>query len=370
MKKIVLASVLKPVDDCRMYEKFALTLAEEHQVYVLGYKASDSTFKPAHHRIQHIELFDFAYKESARSKASKELLSQLRVIAPDIIIIHTIELLPAAVIHKMKHPQVKLLYDVQENYIYNFLYQPIHKGVWKYLLATGAMVTELLAAPFIKHYLLAEKTYLKERKYPSYKCVFLENKFKKPHQELSHVVKQGHKIQLLICGTLSTVFGTKEAVLFAIKLHEYNADIMLTISGKCVEPELAEWLKKTAKTYSFISMDNIDALSAHTDIIMAMIRADFVLLPYQPNQSTKNCIPTKLYECLAMAKPMVIQSNPLWEQVCKPHQAAVFIDYRNYDPEVVLHKMQSQEYYPEGEVYEAFWDTEAPKLLKVMSDMP
>lgn len=367
-KKIVLGSVLKPVNDTRIYEKFAYTLYPHYDIYIVAHKSSDSSFSQNYPNIYLSEIFDID-ADVPRSKSSSLFLKELNRIRPDAIIVHTVELLPAVYYYKAASPNTKVFYDIIENYVYNIFYQNIHTGIKKHILTLGTYLIEKLSPIFISHYFAAEQTYLKEKSLPPKKTTILENKLNfKIYSNNKHIKPEKIQIELLLCGTISTVFGAKEAFFFAEKLHKQNSNIRLHIIGSCVEEELKNWLFEQLKTADFLKITGLNKLVPHADIINAMREADFVLLSYQPNKSTKDCIPTKMYECWALGIPMIIQKNQLWESLCMPYNSGFFINYKTFDAEKVMPLLFKGNYYPDGPVKSARWETEAEKLLKILSN--
>ena len=158
-KKILLASVLKPIDDSRMFEKFAQTLSQVASVHILGFP-TQKTIPPSNEIIFH-PLSMFHRTSASRWKASTQLWKVCRETQPDLLIIHAVELLPMGFFIS-KWLNIPLLYDIRENYWKNIIHQPIYTGISKYLLATGIRGVEFFSRLGVAHYLLAEKCYAKE----------------------------------------------------------------------------------------------------------------------------------------------------------------------------------------------------------------
>ena len=92
-RRIVLASVLKPVDDTRMYEKIGVSLADRgnYEVYIIGY--------PSLHRyiestsIHFLPLKPFQRLSLQRLLAPFKILKKTIQVQPDLLIVNTHELL-------------------------------------------------------------------------------------------------------------------------------------------------------------------------------------------------------------------------------------------------------------------------------------
>src|SRR3954470_4064071 len=91
-KKIVLASVLKPVDDTRMFEKMAKSLAaiNQFEIFIIGF--------PTQRNINHQNITTISYpyftRLSIRRLAARwKYFRHLLAIKPDVIIFNTHELI-------------------------------------------------------------------------------------------------------------------------------------------------------------------------------------------------------------------------------------------------------------------------------------
>src|SRR5688500_374324 len=110
---IVIASVLKPIDDSRMYEKIGLTLANsgKYHVHVIGCDSA-KTEKP--------DIIQHAFRPFTRVSVGR-LLAPWRILfltlrlKPRIFMVATHELLYLALFLKMA-TKCRIIYDVQENY--------------------------------------------------------------------------------------------------------------------------------------------------------------------------------------------------------------------------------------------------------------
>jgi hypothetical protein len=94
--------------------------------------------------------------------------------------------------------------------------------------------------------------------------------------------------------------------------------------------------------------------------------ADFGLVAHQPNPSTENCIPTKIYEYLGLQLPMLLQKHAVWEKVVAPYQAALVLDYHNYHVETIVRKIKELKFYSVKPGPEISWAQESEKLLTLL----
>ncbi|PWJ44408.1 glycosyltransferase [Sediminitomix flava] len=361
-KSIFLASTQKPINDSRMFEKFALSLSQHFRLSVFGWNAP----------VPNVPEIEFiCLHTTQRLQWYKEFWKSLHTQKPDYIIVHHPELLPVSLAYKIKHPSVCLFYDMQENYFRNFHYQNLYPKGIKTILGIGFRTLEYLSLPFLQKIFCAEKCYPNEIPFIKKKALVLENKYKSLYPSEKDKIKEPLKpkvLKLLLCGTISKVFGAERAIEFVERLNQESTLVQLKIIGKGVEEDLISEIKEKAEKLDYITIEGIDQLVAHQQIINEMKKADAILLPYLPNKSTENCIPTKLYEAMALGIPMLIQKNKLWETIIKKHQAGLMIDFHSTNTQIV-NTFLEQSFYPNGIVKEAYWENEEKKLLKVMREI-
>lgn len=150
-EKIAILSVLKPVDDVRAYQKIAKSIISDSKdfkkVTLIGFEKSsnlnDSDKKNIDSTIDFIELFNSKNNKNRlgiwRFFAGFKIFNQLLKIKPQTIIVCAVEILPFTLLFKFlfnsKSNPVKLVYDLQENYAFNILYQNNYPTLLKKLIA-------------------------------------------------------------------------------------------------------------------------------------------------------------------------------------------------------------------------------------------
>ncbi|WP_242928276.1 glycosyltransferase [Pontibacter vulgaris] len=368
-KRILLASLLKPINDTRMYEKLGVSLSKMPQVsiHIAGFQAMVPEGAPAN--ISFYPVFGFRRISFGRVQAQTIFWRLLLQIKPQVIIVTTHELLVVSAMYKKQYG-CKLIYDIQENYTLNLRAQHNYKSGLKHLLAHGVGSIEKLTASAIDHFFVAEQSYLQELSFLKNKYKLLENKYKPaPNYKVPQTpvrILPGQSLKLLYSGTISDIYGIFEAVYFTQKLHAINNKVSLTIIGYCAQQHTLSQVRHLLQDKPYINLIGGEHLVPHHQIMEEIILHHIGLLPYQPNESTFRCIPTKLYEYMAHALPMVVQQNPVWQQILEVHCAGISIDYRQADPAAVLNAFYSRTYYPDGIPENINWNKEEEKLLKLM----
>jgi len=416
-KKILLASILKPVNDTRMYEKFGISLAKtnKYEIHIAGFNSSDNPATMQSCGIYFHPIFNFTRLSIMRLFASLKFCILLLNVKPQLIILNTPELLIVTCSYQILFGS-KLLYDVQENYYRNIAYTNVYAPIIRNILAIGVRCVEYITRPFIDHYFLAERNYELEFSFTKGKSTIIENKYKELNSKIeirnpkfenrnpkienrkskiqnlkseirSRVLGTKSGIYLLYSGTISESTGIFEAIDLAKLLYKIDKHITLAIIGYCALQKTLKKIIESIHEFDFINLIGGNVLVPHTNIIDAIQMADFGLVSYQPNKSDENCLPTKMFEYMAHKLPMIVQYNPLfkvrnskfeirnpkseirnynWESFCKQHKAGIIIDYKNFDPQILYNKMLTQKFYPKGKHIEVFWNTEEEKLIDVV----
>jgi hypothetical protein len=324
---LVIASVLKPVNDTRMYEKFGITLDEQkvYRVHIAGYCSIDYV---CHANINVYPLYCFKRLSFARLASSLKFYKLLLQLKPEVIIVNSHELLLVSSLYRILFSS-RLLYDVRENYYYNLVYTPTYPPLLKHLLGLYVRSVEYITRPFITHYLLAEQTYRRELGFVKDKNTVLENRYQ--HSSDVLIVPKRSAYHLLYTGTISETYGIFSAISLVSLLHAVDSRYHLTIIGYAARENERIRVREIVETLSYITVIGLDTLVPHTQILDAIRLADVALLPYLYNKSTWNCMPTKLYEYLFNRIPVIIPSNSLWESLVSQFDAGISVNFERPD---------------------------------------
>lgn len=361
---VVIASVLKPVDDPRMFEKIGLTLAAsgEYDVHLIGRTSPAKQHGPV---TQH-PLGNFSRFSPGRFVAPWRIFLITVKLKPDILIISTHELLYLAMVLKL-FTKCKVLYDVQENYYWNILYTPAFPLLVKPFIAFYVRGKEVLCSKFIDHFLLAEKGYEQELKFPGNRYTVIENKVQIPpgENDLAKPLVPGETVELIFSGTIAETTGVFTAIELAVKLHVIDERFRLTIIGFCSQPGTLEKIRLLIKPRSFIRLVVRDTPIPHPEIFAQIRKSHFGLITYQINPSTMNSIPTKMYEYLGFKLPILLVNHKPWVDFCLPLTASVVFDAANVNGPVIYSEMMNKSFYTALPDF-VYWETEEPKLLEAV----
>jgi hypothetical protein len=362
-QRIVIASVLKPVDDTRMFEKIGMSLHStgQYKIHILGYKG-DSDPPPGLYFHAHERFARISFK---RLLVPWKILNKIITIRPKLIIITTHELLWISMLAKMIVGS-KVVYDVQENYFLNILYTDSFPRLLRPSIAAYVRLKEVLFSPFIDHFLLAEKGYERELPFGRKKRTVIENKVRRPTREIVRNDQRGNS--LVFSGTLAETTGIFTAIELGVKLHDIDHSVTLTIIGYCPRQDTLYKIINTIEPYTFIKLIGGDKLVSHKDVLACVAKSDFGIIAYPPNVSTASSVPTKLYEYLGYRLPILLVNHKLWVEYCAAYNAAVVFESRLGDAASVYQAMKTKKFYtklPE----DVYWESEAVKLEEVVSGL-
>lgn len=297
----MLASVLKPVDDTRMFGKIGATLAAEgFEVFIIGYPSAAENHAPG---ITLLPLPAFNRRSLKRLIIPWFIFQKINQVKPEVIIINTPELLLVTMLNKILFGRM-LVYDILENYYHNIRYTNVYPPVFKIVLAGFVRLIETVLSPFVDRLLLAEKGYARELKFIKHP-VILENKVPKRMAD-RYASNRSSYHNLLFSGTLAPTTGVFEAIRLCKELHAIDPKYNLTIIGYAALPGVLSEIQKQLSDAPFITLIGGPKLVPHDIILQETANAGTGIIIYPPNPGTESSIPTKLYEYLALKLPVII----------------------------------------------------------------
>jgi len=359
-KKIAIASVLKPVNDIRLYEKLGATLADtgDFHIDIIGFRSS---VNPKYPNISFYPLFQFQRLHPARLLSGLRLIKLLAKLKPDLLIITTHELLFTASVYKLLYRKA-VIYDVCENYQANIAHGTGFNYLIRPILSIFVRFKERLTKPFINYYFLAEQAFLEEMPFMRDRSAVIENKCLYLSSK-KEIVRNGNEIKLLFSGTIAREYGIFDAIMFSNTLNQFGYNNNLVIIGRCAHIETLELLKSSVKGHSHIKLMVDSYPIPHQLIIDKMLESDFGLLPYNLAPHLKSRFPTKIYEHLAVKLPIIITNNP---EFCKKHNAGISIDFSNYNPSQVIDLLRTTCFFNNTKDEDIYWEAEGKKVISVI----
>lgn len=320
-KRVLLASVLKPVDDTRMFEKIGATLAEEgYEVFVIGYPSNVQVVTPG---ITVLSLPRFNRTSLKRLFIPWIVYRKINAVKPGTIIINTPELLFVAALNRIFHKR-QVIYDVLENYYRTIRFTSTYPRGIRVFVASVVRLTEFIMSRFVHKFFLAEKGYERELNFVN-NPVVLENKLPRKVAERHATAQHQPYYNLLFSGTLAPSTGVFEAIKLSRELHAIDDRYRLTIIGYAAVPDVYQQIQSEIQHAGFIQLIGGGHLVAHADILREISKAGTGLILYPSNPGTESSIPTKLYEYLALRLPIVIShTGPSHELVTRYNAGVIW----------------------------------------------
>lgn len=315
IKKLVIASSLKPADDVRQFEKVARVLSPLTEVsycFGRGYDGGSVQLADA----WGVTLVDHKVRGTG-------ILSRLRMMAkyafflaqvrPELIIASCSEFQLINVLYKILFGAT-LSVDVQENFAKNVLFNPSVPQFLRPLLAQLLEKYVALCAPWQAIYIIAEPVYPSQMPHilPEKHVLFM-NKVSPPPYPIVREQRGDGKIRLLFTGSISAHFGIWRALSWAEQLHAIDPRFELQILGYTPIWALAQQVIAHIASQPWVHAEIAsDAPIPHHRIWQAISQADIGLLPYLPNEATNGRIPTKLFEYQYIGLPMLMSEEYDW----------------------------------------------------------
>ena len=366
-KSVVLASILKPVDDTRMYEKFGLSLSQtnKYDINIIGFQSKNT---PQAENIKFHPIYNFRRLSISRFTAPLKFFFLLLKIRPAFIIIHTHELLGMAALYRI-FSGAPIFYDIQENFSKNVM-DNYHYSLPSRIVSRLIKLRETFFSMFVRHCFLSDDSYYKELSFtvnkerrfrPSDRSTILRNKFKK----LPVPPRETIPGMFIYSGTISESYGVYESIELISQFHQIDPSIRLTIIGYCAHPPTLEKVKALIRDKPFIELIGGVELVPHPQILEKIQEASYALVPHQLTESIKTCFPSKMYEYLYYQKPMLMRNHEPWVSYASRYQAVIPIDFSE-NPTELLDKLKSSAFYPQGVDDDIFWKVEEKKLLQFL----
>ena len=364
-RRIVLASILKPVNDSRMFEKIGQSLSPYYDVHIIGAESIVNTHNSSivFHPLSSLKRFSVE-----RIVAPFRILGKIFSIKPDLVIICTHELLWMVLISKI-FLRCKVIYDIRENYFRNILHTNAFPRLLRIFVASYVRIKEWITSPFINIFFLAEAGYKKELGFLKGQKIILENKVKKiPSPASKKWSQEDGNIHLLFSGTLAETTGVFIAIDLASKLYAVEKKIRLLILGYSPLHPVNNRIRNHINGKDYIQFKGGDTLVPHPEILEAIGASDFGIIAYPPNLSTQNTIPTKLFEYLGYTLPIMLINYDPWITICTPFDAALPFDLKNLNAEEFISRLRSTTFYSRIPS-DVFWESEEKKLLMAISEL-
>ena len=364
MLKVLQLSVLDPVLHTRLFYKIACSLRNAGcEVSIVGTDRIKNTPETAS-GIRLIALPLFNRNGFTRFFRPFTLLKIAVNQKPDVLVVHSPELLMIAVFYKLFFWKKILVYDVLEDYRKNLKYHPFMRPWKKRLLSFAVAVWEGIWTPFFDHIWYAELCYENSLNVPPHKIAFLLNRFTaNPLSELPKIPLP--EIPYMVCtGTLNRTWGVQKTLTLWEAFNKIKP-LHLIISGFTFDvevlPEITAFVEKSGLK-DRITMVGINEYVPYPVILHYIHSAIFGTGLYDLPPSIQGKIPTKFYEFLALQKPLLFTDDNYWNTLNETWNFGISIRPED-SPETIWKKLQQfKPDAPKPEIYS--WEENEDKIIR------
>lgn len=354
MKRFVIASTLKPVDDVRAFWKIGSSLASTNrfEISIIGNSVQKSSSPKGITFIQyHLSRSNYLKRIFIRY----QILLRILTIKPHYLAITTHELLLVGILTKIILGS-KLIYDIQENYSRNAK----ANGNIGMLLSYFISIKEKCGAYFIDQYWLAEKCYQKELGFLKKNFTVVQNKA----LNIDAIRSEKDTMRILFSGTISDYSGARQAMKVMKNLCESCPTARGIFVGQVHDQKLIAWLQQY-----LISTSNIELILSESaipyEVILDKIKwATLGIIAYRPNKINERKVPTKLYEYSRYQLPYLVQENTIWSRVGNKLGGAISVNFNDKLDMINADFIHNSNVtfpltYPENDT----WEVEAVKII-------
>ncbi len=355
-RRIVIASVLKPLDDTRMFEKMGSSLAsiDDYEIFIIGQAVKSI---PAHPSIQFLPLHSVKRLSLSRLLLPIKIGLKLFQLKPQLLIVNSHELLIVSIANRILFG-TRIIYDLRENYYRNIKFSEAFPKWLGALLALWVRLKEKLTAPLFHHFILAEKAYQNELVFVKNRFIILENK---AAEGCNRTATPG-QLDLLFSGTIAHSTGVFKAISLAHSLHQLDNRVKLTIMGYCALDKTQAHLRSAVKDKPYIQLKGIDHLVPHQEIMEEISKANFGIIHYPYSPHTSGSLPTKLYEYMTCQLPIITWADQSFAPLIKQHKAGIIVN----DEYGLILKATEKDFYPKP-IDGLIWD--GPKFARLVEKL-
>lgn len=322
MARICHLTVLNPALHSRIFYKEARSQAAAgHSVSIVGQDPAPAAYRKAGIRI--VPTGVFGRMSRRRIFARQFLLPLAEAEQADIYQIHSPELLPLGKDLKAMRPEVKVIYDVHEDYAAN-IRAGVHYPEWaKGILLSWLKRQERSFGSWGDGVVYAEDCYGGLLDFDNGYTAFVRNKFKPPQDSTAKTASELglERPYLLYTGTIAEEWG----IFRTLDLWEAINQIQpmdLVVAGHTHVPGLVEELELIADCCEVAGRMHVFGGREYLpyEQVMALIEGCWAgTALYKVVPHIKDKMPTKFFEFMGLEKPLFFSENPVWADLNAAH---------------------------------------------------
>lgn len=327
--RICHVSILNPVFHSRMYHKWALSqLNHGHEVWLIGQDQEAPPHLP--NKLRVIPFPSFSRWAKGRFKAHRIILRELKKLQPDLVIIHSPELLWLVAVLKGR---MHFHYDVHEDYPQNIAHGHTYPRLLRRILAYTIKVVERKLSASLQTVSYAEKCYENILNVPREKYIVLENKFRKTEEKPARP-RLPFNDYLLYTGTITETWGVFDSLQFWAELNQHR-NIPLVIAGhthfQATVERIEAFVYRNKLQDSFLLVGGTQYVAYHK-IKMLIAHATAIMGLYHDLPQIRGKLPTKFFEAMAFGKPVIFTPMEAWLAYHQQYSLGIPYFHKESDP--------------------------------------
>ena len=355
-KKIVIASVLKPVDDVRSFWKVAQSLSKTNK-YEVNIIANATKIENPFDNINFVPHSISRNSWINRYLIRYKTLGKILKIKPAILIVTDHELLRIALCAKLLI-NCKIIYDIQENYKLNLL--QLQHNPWKKLYGILIRYNEEICHFFIDQFWLAEACYQEQ-------LGFVKGRFLVVQDKAYPIPKFNSTATcalIVFTGTISEYSGIRLALKAFKNLQKIIPELKFKIVGQVHDQVLLDELERLSKSDEKILLNVSKNAVPHRTILEAITNGTLGIIAYQPNPVNQKKTPTKLYEYSRYKLPYLVQEDTFWYRIGLKLGGAIPYDFGTKTSfRITENHFYKQIQFPATYPKDETWEYESRKII-------
>ncbi|MBN1594254.1 MAG: glycosyltransferase family 4 protein [Candidatus Coatesbacteria bacterium] len=364
--KILVASSLHPIDDPRVFQKEAVSLAKRHDVHIVAVGAPTCG---AEENSKGVSLHPFERRGGkilGTIRAYREILKRVREVRPEVFHFHDPDLVPLG-LWLNSVGKCKVIYDIHEDVKKTLMKKRWLPGPLKKPLGWLFGKLEMMAVRRFSAAVVAEPYAMKRFKVPN--AVLIRNYFPLFPDTPRSVFDGSRPLRLIYVGSLTE---TRGVLSLAKALDHIRTPVELVLAGKFHSDDFRSKVlanRSNIRYLGWVPLDKVFDFLHEADIGMNCIL---------PAPSHDEMLGTKVFDYMAARLPIITSNFSVWPEMVEKAGCGLCVDPA--DPRAIAAAVEELASNPEriasmGEVGRKLfeekynWSMEETKLLDLYDSL-
>lgn len=313
-------------DDSRVLHKECRTLAQAgYEVHLIATDKNQSCYKSGDISIHPLPPPYSRFERISRRWKVADIAERVHA---DIYHVHEPELLGPVLSRVGEKP---VIYDAHESYL-DVLgqrrwiprpFRPLVKALWERIepgLVKKCRAIVTVAEPMAERYSALHKRVEIISNFPDLLC-----------EEFNRVSPRDRQQACVFAGTLKRDRNIANMVRAIGMLRKRNVTLQLWLAGKWESDEYEQAIKKLADQEGVADQVHYSGVLSHKDAVALESRANIGMVALLPIPNTLKTLPIKLFECMALALPVIYSDFPLLQKYVREYRVGVAVNPESYE---------------------------------------